>query len=160
MADKSQLLHTLEPILAHLATINPAAGGQVAASLNERFPLGGPLLSDVRRQVIEGLAEGWLAPRQAGPSVRYGRICKSDESSHGLSIDAVDMCGPGPGHVHPNGEMDLCFALDDGARFDGHGEGWVVYGPDSWHIPTVSGGRMAILYFLPGGAIRFGPRPS
>ena len=160
MSDKSQLLHTLDPLLKHLATVDPAVGSRAAAELNEGFPIGGSLLLDVRSQVIEGMAAGWLTPRQAGDNLRYGRLCKPIDGSHGFSIDAVDMCGPGPGHVHPNGELDLCFALDEGARFDGHPEGWVVYGPGSWHVPTVTGGRMAILYFLPGGAIRFGPRPS
>ena len=41
------------------------------------------------------------------------------------------------------------------ARFDGHPEGWVVFGPDSVHVPTVSDGEMLILYFLPGGEIEF-----
>ncbi|HNC99809.1 MAG TPA: DUF4863 family protein [Myxococcota bacterium] len=40
-------------------------------------------------------------------------------------------------------------------RFDGHGERWVVYPPGSRHIPTVAGGRMFILYFVPNGALRF-----
>ena len=68
------------------------------------------------------------------------------------------MDKPGPGHEHPAGEFDLCFAVDAGARFDDRPEGWTVYPPGSWHVPTVTGGRMDILYFLPGGKIRFGPR--
>ena len=68
------------------------------------------------------------------------------------------MNGPGLAHTHPNGEIDLCFAMDGDPRFDGHPEGWVVYGPGSWHVPTVTGGTMAILYFLPSGAIAFGPQ--
>ena len=57
----------------------------------------------------------------------------------------------------------LCFALTtvDGApTFDGHPPGWTVYPPGSWHVPTVAGGVMDILYFLPGGAIRFEPQPA
>ena len=46
---------------------------------------------------------------------------------------------------------------DEGARFDGHGRGWVVYGPDSSHAPTVAGGRAIVLYLLPDGAIEFTP---
>ena len=43
------------------------------------------------------------------------------------------------------------------ARFDGHGAGWVVYGPGSAHSPTVTGGRALVLYLLPQGAIEFTP---
>jgi len=157
--EKSQLLATLAPILDHLSTVDPAGGRATADSLDAAFPVDGELLSQVRAEVVAGLQAGWLTPREGG-GVRYGRLSKAVDGSRGFSIDAVDMSGPGPGHTHPNGEIDLCFALEEGARFDGRPEGWVVYGPDSWHIPTVSGGRMAILYFLPGGAIRFGPRPS
>ena len=70
------------------------------------------------------------------------------------------MSGPGPGHVHPNGEFDLSFALDGNPKFDGQAEGWLVLPPGSWHTPTVTDGRMGILYFLPNGAIEFGPRPD
>lgn len=153
---KAELLATLQPILAHLSAQGSTA---TAASLDAAFPLSGALLSQVRTQVEAGLAAGWLTPRQAG-GVRFGRVAKSRESSLGFTIDAVDMDGPGPGHTHPEGEFDLCFALTQGARFDGHPEGWVVYPPGSWHVPTVTDGRMAILYFLPNGAIRFESQPT
>ena len=65
------------------------------------------------------------------------------------------MSSPGPMHAHPNGEIDLCFALDGEPTFDGHPPGWVVFRPGSKHIPTVVGGPMLILYLLPGGAIEF-----
>ncbi|HJL17019.1 MAG TPA: DUF4863 family protein, partial [Sandaracinaceae bacterium LLY-WYZ-13_1] len=76
------------------------------------------------------------------------------------SIDCVHMDRPGPGHTHPNGEIDLCFAVRGEPTFDGHPPGWTVYPPGSWHVPTVEGGVMDILYFLPGGAIRFEPNPN
>lgn len=41
------------------------------------------------------------------------------------------------------------------ARFDGHGAGWCVYGPDSAHHPTVSDGEAIVLYLLPKGEIEF-----
>jgi hypothetical protein len=45
--------------------------------------------------------------------------------------------------------------LTEHAQFDGRGAGWLVYGPDTAHSPTVSGGRALVLYLLPGGAIEF-----
>ena len=65
------------------------------------------------------------------------------------------MNSPGPRHRHPNGEIDLCFGISGASRFDGQPEGWIVYGKGSVHVPTVTGGEMLILYFLPGGAIEF-----
>ena len=45
--------------------------------------------------------------------------------------------------------------LTPGAKFDGHGAGRLVYGPDSAHSPTVSEGKALVLYLLPGSAIEF-----
>jgi hypothetical protein len=119
----------------------------------------GYAMQPLREAVLAGLEAGWLAPREAR-GVRFGRLAKATDASRGFSIDAVEMNGPGPGHTHPNGEIDLCFTLEGTPMFDGNAPGWTVYEADSWHVPTVTGGRMAILYFLPGGEIRFGARPS
>lgn len=168
MADATELIAALQPVLERLRAVDLGAPGldphAVAAALEADLPLDGPVLGPVRTLVELGLDEGWLCPREAG-GVRFGRLAKATLATHGFSIDAVDMNGPGPGHVHPQGELDLAFALDGGSSsggptFDGHPPGWTVYGPGSWHVPTVAGGRMAILYFLPGGEIRFEPRPG
>ena len=52
-------------------------------------------------------------------------------------------------------EIDLCLALEGSPTFDGRPPGWLVLPPGSRHVPTVTGGDMAILYFLPDGAITF-----
>ena len=153
---KADLLTSVGPILNYLDT---HGSWPSAEALRSAFPIDGPLLSELRTKVLAGLDAGWLTPRAAN-GVKFGRLAKSTPQSLGFTIDAVDMCGPGPGHIHPEGEFDLCFALTPEARFDGHPEGWVVYPPGSWHVPTVSGGRMVILYFLPSGAIRFQPAPD
>jgi len=153
---KAGLLETLAPLIEALSEVDPSGGRRLAKELDARFPLDGELLRRVRAQVEVGLAEGWLCPREAD-GVAFGRLAKSGPETRGFSIDAVRMSGPGPAHIHPQGELDLCFAIDGQPKFDGNPEGWTVYGPDSWHIPTVRGGTMAILYFLPSGAIQFGP---
>jgi hypothetical protein len=158
MPDRESALELLAPVLDIVRTIDPA-DPEAGARLSAALPLDGPLLLAVAALVRSGLSEGWMVPRQGG-GVRYGRLAKPTEETHGFSIDAVDMSGPGPGHVHPRGEIDLSFALDGDPRFDGQPEGWLVLPPGSWHIPTVAGGRMGILYFLPGGEIEFGPRPD
>jgi hypothetical protein len=61
----------------------------------------------------------------------------------------------GPHHRHPHGEIDLIMPLNESATFDGRPAGWLVYGPDSSHAPTVAGGTAWVLYLLPQGAIEF-----
>ena len=158
MSDAAALLDLLAPVLDRLAAEDPD-DATLADRLNAELPVQGAQLQAVKAAVVAGLEAGWLTPREAG-GVRFGRLAKATEASRGFSIDAVDMHAPGPGHTHPNGEIDLCFALDGAPRFDGNAPGWTVYGAGSWHVPTVEGGRMAILYFLPGGAIRFEGRPA
>lgn len=160
MADRSTLLTALAPVLDALTEID-AGAPDAANRLNARFPVGGAALAEVEALVRAGAAEGWLCPK-GEPGLRFGRVTKQLPETRDFAVDAVDMDRPGPGHTHPRGEFDLCFALDGEPRFDGHPAGWVVLPPGSWHIPTVTGGRMAILYFLPGGAFQMGPasRPT
>ncbi|MBX3470547.1 MAG: DUF4863 family protein [Planctomycetes bacterium] len=143
-----QALDPLARALEGLSLDDPAAA---RAEIERRLPFDGPLVAAVREAALAGADAGWLLPRQNGP-IRFGRPAKS---LHGFTVDAVLMSTPGPQHRHPNGEIDLCFTTRGEARFDGHPQGWVVFGPMSVHIPTVSDGEMLILYFLPGGAIEF-----
>jgi hypothetical protein len=159
MTDRDNLVHRLASVLSSIKDIDPA-DPQAAATLSQRFPPDGPELTELAALVRRGVEQGWWANRGELP-VLWSRVAKPEHpGTHGLSIDVVSMTAPGPGHAHPNGEIDLCFAVSGEPRFDGHAPGWVVYPPGSWHVPTVSGGQMDILYFLPGGAIQFGPRPG
>jgi hypothetical protein len=158
MSNRETATAVLMPIIEVLKDID-ASQPNATEQVNTLLPLNDPRVQAARKLVNEGLAAGWLAPREAG-GVRFGRVAKPTGDTHNFSIDAVEMNGAGPGHVHPNGEFDLSFALDGDPRFEDQPEGWVVLPPGSWHVPTVTGGRMGILYFLPDGAINFGPRPS
>lgn len=105
-------------------------------------------------------AEGWLTPRE-NAGLRFGRLAKASPETLGFSIDVVDMVGPAADpHTHPRGEFSLCLPLEGEPRFDGRAPGPVVYPPGSRHVPTVAGGRMLIVYFLPGGEITFEARPA
>ncbi|MBI2377318.1 MAG: DUF4863 family protein [Deltaproteobacteria bacterium] len=126
--------------------------------LAHQFPIESPGLKELATLFEAGVAEGWLCGREAN-GVRYSRFKKAS-SPLDVSIDAVRMDQPGPGHTHPNGEVDVCFPVRGDPRFDGRPAGWTVYPPGSWHVPTVTGGLMNILYFLPGGAITFEPKPE
>jgi hypothetical protein len=128
---------------------------ELAGKLNARYPAGGTDYQAIFDACRAAIAAGWMCDREAG-GIRYGRVFKPGPATHGFSVDVVDMDDiAGPHHRHPNGEIDLVMPLTDGVQFDGHGAGWVVYGPDSAHRPTVSNGRALVLYLLPGGAIEF-----
>ncbi|MEZ4249422.1 MAG: DUF4863 family protein [Polyangiales bacterium] len=121
-------------------------------------------VSDGRRhddraaRVVHRGSRRWLRGAQAG-RIRFSRPRKASGEGD-VSVDVVHMDRPGPGHTHPNGEIDLCFTVSGDPRFDGAPEGWTVYPPGSWHVPSVEGGVMDIVYFLPAGAIRFEPKPD
>ena len=126
--------------------------GKLAAFLNARFPATGPEFRAIHTACDTAIAQGWMCGREQG-GIRFGRVIKD---VNGFSVDVVQMADVvGPLHRHPNGEIDMVMPSRGDAKFDGHGAGWVVYGADSAHKPTVAGGAALVLYLLPGGAIEF-----
>jgi hypothetical protein len=124
-------------------------------TLNRTIPPAGALYTQIVESCHSAIAAGWMCARQAG-GIKFGRVVKPDDELNGFSVDVVDMTSfKGPHHAHPHGEVDLIMPLTAGAQFDGHGAGWLVYGPGSAHHPTVTDGRALILYLLPRGAIEF-----
>jgi len=151
-------LERLSPVLAFARLLDVNDPSAAKAALDVAFPMDGDAMQELRALVRRGVEERWLAEREAG-GVRFSRPRKAQDAAD-VSVDVVHMDRPGPGHTHPNGEIDLCFAVSGEPRFDGAPEGWTVYPPGSWHVPTVEGGVMDIVYFLPAGAIRFEPKPE
>ena len=145
---------------ALLQTITGAIGSRpvdkaLQTWLNTEHGATSPLYQQLKAACEVGVAEGWLCQREGG-GIKYGRIFKPEDSLHGFSVDVVDMDSiAGPHHTHPLGEIDLIMPQDDTATFDGHGAGWLVYGPGSAHPPTVADGRALVLYLLPQGRIEF-----
>jgi len=128
---------------------------RLEAELNAEFPPDGDAFQDIFRACRDAVAAGWMCNREGG-GIKYGRVIKPGIATHGFSIDVVEMDNiKGPHHRHPNGEIDMIMPLTPGATFDGRGAGWLVYGPDSAHSPTVSEGKALVLYLLPQGAIEF-----
>jgi Domain of unknown function (DUF4863) len=153
---------TLEAFAALVARVTQRVAGRpldavLAQELNSALPGDGAEVAAIAEACHDGIAAGWMCNREAA-GIRYGRVLKPGPATHGFSVDVVDMNDvAGPRHRHPNGEIDLVLPVTPGARFDGHGAGWVVYGPESVHRPTVTGGRALVLYLLPQGAIDFTP---
>jgi len=123
--------------------------------LNARFPPESAAFRSLSEACHAGIAAGWMCNREAG-GIKYGRVVKPSEATHGFSVDVVAMDDvAGPHHRHPNGEIDMIMPLTGSAAFDGRSGGWLVYGPGSAHSPTVTGGKALVLYLLPQGAIEF-----
>jgi len=148
---KEQFLTLLAPLADVLRAVD-VDSPQAAIAAAGLAPLDGPMVAAIRQAAMAAIDSDWLLPK-TNAGIRFGRVAKD---LHGFSVDAVLMDCPGPRHRHPNGEIDLCFALQGEPQFDHHAPGWVVYGRGTTHVPTVRGGQMLILYFLPGGAIEFG----
>ncbi|MEX0922667.1 MAG: DUF4863 family protein [Rhodovibrionaceae bacterium] len=125
------------------------------AEMNRDFPAGGAAFQQLAEACRSGIAAGWLCQREHG-GVKFGRAVKPGAETHGFSVDVVEMDDvAGPHHAHPNGEVVMIVPESEGAVFDGHGEGWLVYEPGTAHSPTVSKGKAIVLYMLPEGAIEF-----
>ncbi|MFZ6645951.1 DUF4863 family protein [Undibacterium sp. TJN25] len=130
-------------------------GAALEAHLNAEHGPGSPIYDAIFDACVSGTNEGWMCKHEGG-GIRYGRVIKPSDATHGFSVDVVDMSDiAGPHHSHPNGEIDLIMPLTKDALFDGHPAGWCVYEAGSAHRPTVSRGRAFVLYLLPQGAIQF-----
>lgn len=149
--DMQTFAEQVRPLAEALAPISLDDTTSAEAAIEKAAPIDGEMIAAIRDAAVAGMKDGWLLPKENG-GVRFGRVSKD---LAGFSVDAVWMQGPGPRHRHPRGEIDLMFPLDGEPEFDGRAPGWAVYGPASAHVPTVSGGAMLILYFLPGGEIEW-----
>lgn len=134
--------------------------GDLESFLNQSFPPGGEAFDDLAELCRRGIDEGWLCDNEHG-GIRYGRIIRHGPETNGFSVDVVLMKDvKGPYHGHPNGEIDMIIPETVDAKFDGQGQGWKVYAPESEHFPTVSDGKAIVLYLLPGGEIDFTRKPA
>ncbi len=162
---KQALVETLGPFLQQVAALplddcrDREAANALMARLEQALPADGPDARRLGDALREGVEQGWLCDR-GEPSARFCRLGKATAATHDLSIDLVCLEGPARRHRHPRGEVTLGFTVDPastGARFDDFPPGWVVMPADSTHTPTVTGPRMLLLYFLPGGAMDWNP---
>jgi len=148
------MLPTFLPILDAAHGLDLSDADAARTELARRFDPAGEQAAQLTASLRQLLEEGRICDRGEAP-MRWGRVTKATEESRDFSIDVVLMDGAGPKHRHPAGEVNFCIAIDGAPKFDGHGPGWVVFPPDSTHVPTVSGGTMLIVYLLPQGAMEF-----
>ena len=149
----SEFSALIAPITAWIG--NRTLDATLEADLNRTFSPDGDLFRSVVDACRAGVAAGWMCNREAG-GIKYGRVVKPGDASHGFSVDVVEMDNlAGPHHRHPEGEIDMIMPVSPLAKFDGRDAGWLVYGPGSAHCPTVSDGKALVLYLLPKGKIEF-----
>ena len=148
------MLETFRPLLDAVRALDVSDPLAAERALARAFDPAGPEAERLAAELRRLLEEGRIAQR-GEPPVRWGRVARAEPATHDLSIDVVHMSGPGPRHRHPRGEIDYCIPLAGRPTFDGRAPGWVVYGEGSVHTPTVAGGEMLVVYFLPKGEIEF-----
>lgn len=123
--------------------------------LNTSFPANGDVFRNIEKACENAIAAGWMCKYEGG-GIRYGRVVKPGTGLGRFSVDVVDMKDlKGPHHSHPQGEIDMIMPLDETAKFDSAGKGWLVYEAGSAHSPTVTDGNALVLYLLPDGEIEF-----
>ena len=72
-AEQTELATILEGLLPTIDALDLAAD-DAAAQLEAAHPMAGETMQRVRSLCALGLEGGWLAPREAGPKVRFGRF--------------------------------------------------------------------------------------
>lgn len=158
VTSRDQLLELLQPVLRRIAPLVEEPAEQWADRLRSAFPVEGEVVQQIGTALAQGIEQGWLCDR-GDATARFSRVAKASPETSDLSIDVVALEGPALEHTHPRGELTLGFAAPGSdpahVRFEEQPPGWVVCQPGSRHVPTVTGGRMHLLYFLPGGAVQW-----
>lgn len=127
----------------------------LAYELANEFPPLGDVFDAVERNAISAIDAGRIG-KSADSSTVYARLFEPGEPTRGFSIDIVKLTNVvGGRHVHPRGEVDMIIPLSPGARFNNHEKGWLTLPPGSAHRPIARGGSVIVIYFLPGGEMRF-----
>jgi hypothetical protein len=155
---RQELLETLLPVVHEIERAEWNAA--LADHLNTRFPADGILFRTMEAICADGIETDWM--ELAGEEVRKGgRVIQPGPQSAELSVDVVQLIDfTGPHHRHPNGEVCAIMPDREDGRFDNNPRGWAVYPPGSQHWPSGTGGRVRILFFLPGGAIEYTDREA
>jgi hypothetical protein len=130
--------------------------------LNDRYGAHTEGYATLLRLLRQGIVEGWACYDEiAGPDYRRGRIAEASVDTHGFTVESGMLTNVlGNYHCHPLGEINMIGPVDPTGKFCGSGAGWKVFPADSSHYPTVTGGVVTMLFFLPNGRIEYKSPPS
>lgn len=152
---KSALMNAVAELLNDIHAM--PLDSQLEAFLNDRYGAHTDRYARLLQLLRTGIEEGWACYAEIdGPDYRRGRLAKPSADTRGFSVETgmlKDVLGNY--HRHPQGEINMIGPVDATAQFCGHGAGWKVFPPDSRHYPTVTGGKVTMLFFLPSGEIEY-----
>jgi 2-hydroxylaminobenzoate mutase len=136
-------------------------GPELESRLNDHYGPHTERYATLLTLLHEGIDEGWACYSEiTGPDYRRGRIAEASPQTRGFTIESGRLRNVlGNYHRHPRGEINMIGPVDATGQFCGHGAGWKVFPPDSRHFPTVTGGTVTMLFFLPGGEIEYTDPP-
>jgi 2-hydroxylaminobenzoate mutase len=158
-AAKPALLDAVHEFLDFVA--DKPLDGNLELQLNEHFGPGTERFATLLSLLRTGIREGWACYSEiTGPDYRRGRIAEASSQTHGFTVESGMLRDVlGNYHRHPRGEINMIGPVDPTGKFCGSGAGWRVFPPDSSHYPTVTGGTVTLLFFLPGGEIEYKKPP-
>jgi hypothetical protein len=134
---------------------------ELETQLNDRYGASTERFNTLLTLLRAGIDEGWACYAEIdGPDYRRGRIAQASDATHGFTVESGKLRNvKGNFHRHPRGEINMIAPVDPTGQFCGTGAGWRVFEPDSSHYPTVTGGTVTFLFFLPGGSIEYKAGP-
>jgi hypothetical protein len=135
---------------------------QLEAELNDLYGAATENYQELLGLLRTGIEEGWACYAEIdGPDYRRGRLAKPSSETHGFSVETGMLKNVlGNYHEHPLGEINMIGPVDATGQFCGSGAGWKVFPPKSRHYPTVTGGKVTMLFFLPEGKIEYLTPPA
>ena len=134
---------------------------RLQAALNDHYGPETARYAELVALLEAGIDEGWACYAEiTGPDYIRGRIAEPSAETRGFSVESAKLKDVvGNYHCHPRGEINMIAPVDATGKFCGHGAGWKVFAPGSRHYPTVTGGAVKFLFFLPNGEIEYMPPP-
>ena len=157
---KAALLQAVQELLAFVG--DQPLGPSLEQRLNEHYGPQTARYATLLTMLRHGIDEGWACSSEiTGPDYMRGRIAEASSATQGFTVESGRLRNVlGNYHCHPRGEINMIGPVDATGQFCGHGAGWKVFPPDSRHYPTVTGGTVTMLFFLPGGEIEYMDPPA
>ncbi|KAF2192564.1 p-hydroxylaminobenzoate lyase [Zopfia rhizophila CBS 207.26] len=162
-----KLVNRCRDFFAEVENLTP--GKDLEIFLNKNYGPGNAIYEDLCNLTRQGLTEGWVANIPIdGSKYRRSKVSLPKEETRFFSITTVYMESQdeysGQYHAHPYGEINCVVQIDKTAELKGmqgwQGAGWTSPGAGTHHYPSVGGGALIALFFLPAGRISYAAKPD